>query len=193
MASGSSRGRGCGRATGTPGISVSGTPLANLTIDPGTRFRNINVFGAALTEASVIAIINAAYASAVSGALAHGGSVDISGGTSAAPPSSLDAIIAALTGSGGPTVSGTGLVEADGQYDPNSTINGKNAYIHSVNGISEIFWTGSQWRILTTAGIYDSYDDVLEPWLCVTWIIVSGSGALPTIAPPGFGITVTTN
>ena len=175
-----------------PTIDIGGPELSGMTLPVLSTLTAFSMSGAAASEALVDYAINSCYASALAGSTFSGG-INVAGDSNAAPGAASAAALAALESSSGLTVSDTTLTEADGEYDPDGTNNGRNAYIHAVNGISQIFWTGAVWRILTTAGIYDSSDDVMEPWLVTTWVIISGSGSLPTIAPPGLGITVTHN
>ena len=93
----------------------------------------------------------------------------------------------------GDTTSGTGNANVDGDYDDDGTQNGKSRYLHASNGITEVYWTGAQWRSMAVDAIFDSYDAVAQPWLATTWILVSGTGSLPTVNPPGRGWSVTTN
>jgi hypothetical protein len=176
---------------GDVSINFDSSPITNVVFASGQGFGYISCTGDALTEAAVDHLITRAYQAAVAGSALT--AVNLDGGTSAPPSGAVAAYITALTGGPNMSITGTGLASTDGDYDPQADINGRSAYIHAVNGITEVFWTGAQWRSLAVDGIYDSYDDVLEPWLVTTWILVSGSGSLPTVIAPGYGVTVTTN
>ena len=176
---------------GEPFLNFENNPITSVTFASGQKFGYIVITNAALNQASVDHVINRAYQAALAGSSIY--DVNITGGTSASPGPASAAALAALTAPPNLTVSGTGNANVDGSYNPNGTINGRNAYIHAVNGITEVFWTGAQLRILAVDAIYDSYDDVAEPWLATTWILVSGTGGIPVVQRPGFGITVSTN
>lgn len=88
-----------------------------------------------------------------------------------------DAVMAAGTDV---IVAGAGTTDANGTYEPNGTLNGKNQYIKS-GGIEEIFWTGTEWWIGTASGIYKSTDAVLEPWLVTTWLVGTATLPVPTV------------
>lgn len=122
-----------------------------------------------------------------------GGTADFATGTNAAPTGASAAHLAQLTAGPLMSIADTGNANIDGDYDPNGTLNGKDAYIHAVNGITEVFWTGAQWRTLAADAILDSYDAVAQPWLATTWILVSGTASDPTITAPGSNWTITTN
>lgn len=173
--------------------------LTNLNIDVNADIEEIVITDAgalnylllsanALTEACVDAIAVEIASGSVSG-----GTLNMDGGTSSAPSATGDAAIATLEAPPNMSISGTGNANVDGDYDDDGTQNGKSRYLHASNGITEVYWTGAQWRILAVNAIFDSYDAVAQPWLATTWILVSGTGSLPTVNPPGRGWTVTTN
>lgn len=140
-----------------------------------------------LSQTSVDGILSALAAGTVSG-----GTIDLSGGTNAAPGATGIAAIAVLAGTT-MGIADTGNANVDGDYDPNGTLNGRDAYIHASNGITEVYWTGTVWRIVAVGAILDSSDDVAQPWLATTWTLISGTASDPTITAPGRGWTVTTN
>ncbi len=175
---------------GATQLYVTTTPLVTLTIDANTLFEEIHIVDCALSEASVINVINAAYASALAGVLTL---VDIHGGTSASPPSSVDDLMALLTGTADMQVVGAGATEANGAYTLTTAQNGRDAYVHS-NG-SEIYWSGTHWNIESYLGdTYRSAEDHAQPWRVTAWYAFGAApGPDPTVTPPGFGLTITTN
>lgn len=177
------------------GIGYGGCPnLVTATMGTLTAITSIKIDGAGLSQSSVNALIIAALASCNAGAPLT--EIDLSGGTSAAPGASVDDEILTLTGTPGLILSGTTVTALDGEYSPNGTINGRIAYLHDVNLLSEVFWTGTAWRAVHYAsggGIMQSTSDVPYPWMATGWTVLTGPGAPPTIISRGFGVTVTTN
>lgn len=147
--------------------------------------------GSALSEDSVDAVINRMYASALAGAAVS--YAELSGGTNAAPTAASATALAGLTNPANMVISATGNANVDGTYNDNGTTNGRSAYIHAGNGITEVTWTGSVWRIVAVGAILESSSDVAQPWLATGWSTIVGTASTPTIDPPGYGITVNTN
>lgn len=84
-------------------------------------------------------------------------------------------------------VSGAGSTDANGEYTPTGTHNGKPFFNLSGTspGLSAISWTGTAWQILSAgAGIlYSSTENVASPWLVVTWTVdEDGTGPAPVVA-----------
>jgi hypothetical protein len=177
--------------TGTTYLRVDGGGVSGLIIPVLDTYVDLVFTGLALAESDVDAIITAAYESCVAGAPLE--TLELDGGTTEPPSGAVAGILAILTGSGGVIVSGTGDADADGTYSYVYDLNGKPAYLHDVNLLSEIFWTGSEWRNLYDGGFSRSTDDTAQPWEATGWTVVSGGAAAPTVSPGGFGVTVTTN
>lgn len=170
-------------------IDVLGSDdLQEVVLPSSITFEYANFMNCGLLVASVNAILAKVRASGY-----VGGTLNLSGGTNAAPTGQGILDKAYIASPVLMSIADTGNSNIDGTYDPNGTVNSRPAYIHAVNGITEVFWTGAQWRILATDAILDSYDDVAQPWLTTTWILVSGTASDPTINAPGLNWTVTTN
>jgi hypothetical protein len=177
--------------TGTTYLRVDGGGVSGLIIPVLDTYVDLVFTGLALAESDVDAIITAAYESCVAGAPLE--TLELDGGTTEPPSGAVAGILALLSGSGGVIVSGTGVTDADGVYSPNGTINGRSAYLHSVNLLSEVFWSGTAWNLLHSGGTMRSTSNVTDPWDATGWFVVTGPGTPPTVSPGGFGVTVTTN
>lgn len=168
--------------------AINNASLVDLTLPTTHALGYLFISGNAISEASVDAVaVNIASKTVTAGTLY------IAGGTTSAPSATGLAAIATLEAPPTMSISGTGNANVDGDYDEDGTQNGKSRYLHATNGITEVYWTGAQWRILAVNAIFDSYDAVAQPWLATTWTLVSGTGSLPTVNPPGLDWTVTTN
>lgn len=120
--------------------------------------------------------VGASGISGYSGKSGFSGVSGFSGFSGVAPSSSPSAL-----------VSGAGSTDANGEYTPTGTHNGKPFFNLSGTspGLSAISWTGSAWQILSAgAGVlYSSTENVASPWLVVTWTVdEDGTGPAPVVA-----------
>lgn len=96
---------------------------------------------------------------------------------------------------GAVTVSGAGSNVVNGVYQTNGVFNNKTTYIKEA-GVY-ILWLGSinPYWLMNASGVsyYRSYDDVVTPDLCTTWVVSTGSLPVPTVTStnPISGISVT--
>lgn len=83
-------------------------------------------------------------------------------------------------------VSGAGTSEANGEYQPAGTSNGRPFYTTSGTNpeANAISWDGVGWNIFSSGGsnLYLSNDDVAFPWLA-TWELNDGDSPAPSLAP----------
>jgi hypothetical protein len=83
----------------------------------------------------------------------------------------------------GMAVSGSGEAAANDTYAPAGTLGGKNAYHTGV--LWQCFWFSAKWQITDGIKRYESTEDVLEPWMVVTWTAAGGAATpLPTVVGP---------
>lgn len=146
------------------------------------------IFGAsALTADSVDALFNAINLEL------NSGTVEVNGGTNAAPTAASAEARDILENGRNLTVSGAGTALANGEYELIGTANGRNSY-DKVGGGPNISWDGTKWVLATTSGSYKAEQDVAEPWLATNWTTFGASAPAPSLTQPyPGGWTILTN